>query len=209
MGPRFLACGPQALRGAILRTSRSDASAPRSVISSDMDRYPAVGSSYWMSGAMWGRPARVVHRRRCTPKLSAVTAAKCGLLQCRGRFARCTATARCRSLRRGAGKRKPPCCRTNRHTAAGCATGSNCRTSELWTLAENRYHWRYQRRSKTPMEGEEMKTLVPALVTVLGLALMIMQIQADSEPGAIPLSLIVIGVSWLFIARARKRRHHA
>jgi hypothetical protein len=36
-----------------------------------------------------------------------------------------------------------------------------------------------------------MKTLVPALVVVLGFALMIAQIRAESEPGAIPLSLIV------------------
>ncbi|MHA7180952.1 hypothetical protein ACX80J_12620 [Arthrobacter sp. MDB2-24] len=52
-----------------------------------------------------------------------------------------------------------------------------------------------------------MTTLVPALVAVLGVVLMIAQISADSEPGAIPLALILTGVTWLVVARARKRRH--
>ncbi|MCU1634045.1 MAG: hypothetical protein JWM61_2697 [Micrococcaceae bacterium] len=59
------------------------------------------------------------------------------------------------------------------------------------------------------MKDWKMKTLVPALIVVLGFALMIAQIRAESEPGAIPLSLIVIGASWFFISRARKRRHRA
>ncbi|MCU1634501.1 MAG: hypothetical protein JWM61_3153 [Micrococcaceae bacterium] len=54
-----------------------------------------------------------------------------------------------------------------------------------------------------------MKTLVPALLIVLGSVLMIAQIHGDSEPGAIPLSLIVIGAMWLLMSLARKRRHSA
>jgi hypothetical protein len=53
-----------------------------------------------------------------------------------------------------------------------------------------------------------VRTLVPALVTVLGVVLMIAQISADSEPGAIPLALILAGVSWPVVSRARNRRRH-
>ena len=56
--------------------------------------------------------------------------------------------------------------------------------------------------------GLEVRTLVPALVTVVGVMLMVAQIHADSEPGAIPLILILTGIGWLFVSRTRKRRHH-
>jgi hypothetical protein len=57
-------------------------------------------------------------------------------------------------------------------------------------------------------EGLEVRTLLPALVTVVGVMLMVAHINADSEPGAIPLILILIGIGWLFVSRTRKRRHY-
>lgn len=63
-------------------------------------------------------------------------------------------------------------------------------------------------KSRDTVKDWTMKTLVPALVVLLGLALMVVKIIEDGEPGAIPLSLIVIGVGWLLIPRARKWRHH-
>ena len=45
-----------------------------------------------------------------------------------------------------------------------------------------------------------------AIVILAGVALMVRQMYADDEPGAIPLLMIAIGVVWLLVTRARSRR---
>ena len=45
-----------------------------------------------------------------------------------------------------------------------------------------------------------------SLLIAIGLVLMAGKIVFDSEPGAIPLLLVILGVAWLLIARARARR---
>ena len=50
--------------------------------------------------------------------------------------------------------------------------------------------------------------VLAAVVLVIGLVLMTGKIYADSEPGAIPLLLVVSGIGWYFIARARIRARH-
>lgn len=54
----------------------------------------------------------------------------------------------------------------------------------------------------------KVHTVLSALTIVVGFVLMIRQMYADSEPGAIPLLLIVLGIGWYFITRARIRTHH-
>jgi hypothetical protein len=49
-----------------------------------------------------------------------------------------------------------------------------------------------------------MKSLAPVLITLTGIGLMAFKIYADSEPGAIPLGLIVVGVGWYVVARIRR-----
>jgi hypothetical protein len=51
-----------------------------------------------------------------------------------------------------------------------------------------------------------MQTSISIAVLVLGLALMAFKIHADSEPGAIPLALVLLGTVWLVVARLRARR---
>ena len=50
-----------------------------------------------------------------------------------------------------------------------------------------------------------MNNRMPLLVVVVGLVLMAFKIYADSEPGALPLLLVVVGTAWFFILRARAR----
>lgn len=45
---------------------------------------------------------------------------------------------------------------------------------------------------------------LPSLITVvLGIALLIYMISVESEPGAIPLLLILGGTGWYFVSRPR------
>jgi hypothetical protein len=50
-----------------------------------------------------------------------------------------------------------------------------------------------------------MQTWISAVILVIGLALMAFMITVESEPGALPLALVLIGGIWLFIARKRAR----
>ncbi|HEU4852076.1 MAG TPA: hypothetical protein VFT37_07975 [Telluria sp.] len=47
--------------------------------------------------------------------------------------------------------------------------------------------------------------LMSLIAIVIGFALMAFKIYADSEPGAIPLALIVLGLGSYFFARSRIR----
>lgn len=62
---------------------------------------------------------------------------------------------------------------------------------------------------KTHAASNKLKVhgLLSMLVIVIGFVLMILKIDADSEPGAIPLLLIVLGVAWHVITRVRVRSH--
>lgn len=50
-----------------------------------------------------------------------------------------------------------------------------------------------------------MQTWISATILVIGLALMAFMITTESEPGALPLALVLIGGIWLFTARKRAR----
>ena len=50
-----------------------------------------------------------------------------------------------------------------------------------------------------------MQTRLSLFTVALGLVLMAFTVATESEPGAIPLLLVVVGVSWLAITRARAR----
>jgi hypothetical protein len=52
-----------------------------------------------------------------------------------------------------------------------------------------------------------MHKLLPILTVAIGLVLMIFKIYADSEPGAIPLLLVILGVAWYLIGRLRAQSH--
>ena len=47
--------------------------------------------------------------------------------------------------------------------------------------------------------------LIPALVILLGIALLVYMVTVESEPGLIPLLLIASGTTWYLVARARFR----
>jgi hypothetical protein len=49
------------------------------------------------------------------------------------------------------------------------------------------------------------QTLISLLVIGIGILLMVFKIYADSEPGAIPLFMILAGAVWYFIIRIQLR----
>lgn len=51
-----------------------------------------------------------------------------------------------------------------------------------------------------------MKRLTPIVLIAVGLVLMVAQIRAESEPGAIPLALIALGLSLYVLMHVRDRR---
>lgn len=57
------------------------------------------------------------------------------------------------------------------------------------------------------MKQLTMQTRISMIIMAIGLVLMIGKIYADSEPGAIPLLLVVVGIGWYLITRARIRAH--
>ncbi len=54
----------------------------------------------------------------------------------------------------------------------------------------------------------KMHKLLSALTIAIGVAVMLAKMYADSEPGAIPILLVVSGIGWYFITRARILSRH-
>lgn len=48
-----------------------------------------------------------------------------------------------------------------------------------------------------------MRKLIPLLIVAVGAALMAFKIVEDSEPGALPLLLLLVGGAWYLIGRRR------
>jgi hypothetical protein len=59
----------------------------------------------------------------------------------------------------------------------------------------------------TQTSGKKLNVqlLLSVLIIVAGAVLMTIKIVADSEPGLIPLVLVVGGIAWFFVARTRTR----
>lgn len=57
------------------------------------------------------------------------------------------------------------------------------------------------------MKKLKMHARISAITIAIGLALMARQMYADSEPGAIPLLLVVLGIGWYSVTRIRMRSH--
>jgi hypothetical protein len=51
----------------------------------------------------------------------------------------------------------------------------------------------------------KVQAFLSALTILIGLLLMVVKIVADSEPGAIPLLLVVLGVGWFSVTKVRMR----
>lgn len=51
-----------------------------------------------------------------------------------------------------------------------------------------------------------MQKLLPIVIGAVGLALMALKISEDSEPGAIPLAMVLSSAVWYFVAWRRSRR---
>ena len=59
------------------------------------------------------------------------------------------------------------------------------------------------------MKKRKIYALLSALTVLIGAMLMAYMIYVESEPGAIPLLLIVFGIGWYLAAQYRFRRHRA
>ena len=55
------------------------------------------------------------------------------------------------------------------------------------------------------LEKLRVQKLLSALTVVIGFVLMSGKVYADSEPGAVPILLVVLGTGWHLITRARTR----
>ncbi len=55
------------------------------------------------------------------------------------------------------------------------------------------------------LEKLKLHKVLSTLSVVVGLVLMAGKIYADSEPGAIPMLLVVLGAGWYLLTRARTR----
>ena len=55
------------------------------------------------------------------------------------------------------------------------------------------------------LEKLKVQKILSALTVVIGLVLMSGKIYADSEPGAIPILLVLLGTGWYLGARVRAR----
>jgi hypothetical protein len=53
--------------------------------------------------------------------------------------------------------------------------------------------------------GATIHTALPMAVVAVGLTLLVYMVTVESEPGAIPLLLVVAGATWYFVARRRAR----
>jgi hypothetical protein len=61
------------------------------------------------------------------------------------------------------------------------------------------------RRESSQSEKRNVLTILSALTFALGLILMIYKIYADSEPGLIPLLLVIFGIGSYLVTRIRMR----
>lgn len=59
---------------------------------------------------------------------------------------------------------------------------------------------------RDPRARARLHTRLSAAVLAVGLALVAMMIVVESEPGALPLALVLVGGTWLAITRLRLRR---
>ena len=57
------------------------------------------------------------------------------------------------------------------------------------------------------LEKLRVHKVLSVLTLGIGLVLMIGMMYWESEPGAIPLLLVLLGTGWYFITRARVRSH--
>ena len=58
------------------------------------------------------------------------------------------------------------------------------------------------------METLRVHMLLSVITIVLGVVLLIYMVTVESETGAIPLLLIVLGVGWYLFTRRRARSQH-
>lgn len=54
----------------------------------------------------------------------------------------------------------------------------------------------------------KLHTRLSVVAIVIGVVLMIFMISTESEPGALPLLLILGGTGWYLLMRGRTRSHH-
>ena len=51
----------------------------------------------------------------------------------------------------------------------------------------------------------KMQSILSMLILIIGMLLMVFKIYADSEPGALPLLLVIVGAGWYLVTIVRMR----
>lgn len=60
--------------------------------------------------------------------------------------------------------------------------------------------------TELPAQKRLSHRIIPMLILSAGLILMVIKIIADSEPGAIPLAMVITGLVWLWFLRRQGTR---
>ncbi|HAC15734.1 MAG TPA: hypothetical protein DCE78_07295 [Bacteroidetes bacterium] len=58
----------------------------------------------------------------------------------------------------------------------------------------------------TKSESQKINILLPITTIAIGLVLLTYMITVESEPGAIPLLLILVGTIWFFVTKSLNRK---
>lgn len=58
------------------------------------------------------------------------------------------------------------------------------------------------------MEKLAVHKILSTVTLVIGVLLLIYMVRVESEPGAIPLLLVVVGIGWHVVTRVRSRARH-
>lgn len=59
--------------------------------------------------------------------------------------------------------------------------------------------------TNTIASTNKIQFILSSIVIAVGILLLIFMVTVESEPGAIPLALIVTGVSWNFVIRRKSK----
>lgn len=61
----------------------------------------------------------------------------------------------------------------------------------------------------SPSKKLKMHKLLSIITTVIGIALLVLMIVIEDEPGAIPLAIIVTGTGWYYFTRSKILKQQA
>ncbi len=75
-------------------------------------------------------------------------------------------------------------------------------------MAGNADNGRGRRGSRDRMKQLQLHSRLAVIISVIAVMGMLANMYIESEPGALPLLLVVLSIAWYVITRVRIRSHH-